>query len=251
MNTILGIIPARLASTRFPNKVLYNIEGKTMLQRVYEQAKKANSLTKIIIATDHEDVVKHAKSFGAECIMTSADHPSGTDRCFEAMQKLNENFDYIINIQGDEPFIQPEQIDTLASVLERKTVELATLIKKIDDEATLTDPNEVKVTFNVEQEAIYFSRSIIPYIHQYPENEWLDKFTFYKHVGMYAYRNDVLMKITDLPTSYLENAESLEQLRWIENGFKIKVAITELESYCIDVPEDLEHPIFQKFLKNA
>ncbi len=170
--------------------------------------------------------------------MTNVEHQSGTDRCIEALEKTGKAFDFVINIQGDEPFIQPEQIDLLASCLSEET-ELATLVKKISDEETLFNPNTPKVILNKNAEAIYFSRNTIPFLRNHPKEEWLKNHTFYKHIGIYAYRTDVLKKITQLPTGTLEKAESLEQLRWLENGYKIKVAITEFESYGIDTPEDL------------
>jgi 3-deoxy-manno-octulosonate cytidylyltransferase (CMP-KDO synthetase) len=235
---ILGIIPARYASTRFPAKALADINGKSMVRRVYEQAVKANSLTKVVVATDHEKIYRHVKEFG-EVIMTSPDHQSGTDRCFEAYEKIKENFDYVINIQGDEPFIFPEQINLLASCL-KSDVELATLVKKITDKETLFNPNTPKVIFSANNDAIYFSRQTIPYLRGIPVDEWLDKKDFYKHIGIYAYRTDLLKKITRLKVSDLEKAEALEQLRWLENGLKIKIAITEYESIGIDTPEDLD-----------
>jgi len=235
---ILGIIPARYASTRFPAKALTDIGGKSMVSRVYEQAKKAQSLTKVIVATDHPLIHEHVKKFG-EVVMTNENHPSGTDRCYETLQKLNERFDFVINIQGDEPFIKPEQIDLLASSLSPE-IELATLAKKIEDQDSLFNPNNVRVILNKHFEAIYFSRQAIPYIRSAPKEDWLKHHTFYKHIGIYAYRTDVLEKITKLAPSSLEKAESLEQLRWIENGYKIKVTLTEFETVGIDTPEDLE-----------
>jgi len=236
---ILGIIPARYASTRFPGKMLADIAGKTMVQRVYEQARKAASLTKVVVATDHDLIFNHVKAFGGEAVMTHTDHPSGTDRCYEAWQKIGGHYDFVVNIQGDEPFIQPAQIDTLTSVLTADS-ELATLIKTIDDYRTLTDVSEAHVVINTRQEAIYFSRSIIPFVRGEASENWLHTHTFYKHVGLYAYRTDILTQITQLPVSALEKAESLEQLRWIENGYRIKVAFTEQESVCIETPEDLQ-----------
>ena len=250
MTSILGVIPARYASTRFPAKALHEIKGKSMVQRVYEQAAKSSSLSKLVVATDHKKIYDHVIEFGGKAIMTSTKHLSGTDRCFEALQLIEGSFDYVMNIQGDEPFIQPEQIDTLAKILlDRKGVELATLVKKIDDEETLFDPNEVKVVIDAEEEAVYFSRHPIPYLHQVAQDEWIQKFDFYKHIGMYAYRSDVLEKITQLAPSNLEQAEGLEQLRWLENGFNIRIVLTDIESYCIDVPEDLEHPAIKEFVK--
>lgn len=237
---ILGIIPARYASTRFPAKALALIAGKTMVQRVFEQASKATTLQRVVVATDHPEIYDHVSSFGGNVVMTSPHHPSGTDRCYEALQEIGGSFDYVINIQGDEPFIHPEQIDTLASVLSDSSIQLATLVKKIEDIESLLDPNKVRVILNSRSEAIYFSRQAIPFIRGIEPDNWLEHHAFYKHIGMYAYRADILKEITHLPTSNLEKAESLEQLRWIENGYRIKVAITELESTGIDTPEDLE-----------
>lgn len=236
---ILGIIPARWASTRFPQKVLADIGGKSMIQRVYEQARQARKLAKVIIATDHPEILRHAEGFGGEVSMTRPDHPSGTDRCREALDQQPEPYDYVINIQGDEPFVHPEAIDELASLLDGST-QLGTLVSEIQDASVLSNPNMMKVIFNAHQEAIYFSRTAVPYLRGVPQEEWLDKHTFYKHVHLYAYRADVLRKITELPVSSLEKAESLEQLRWIENGYPIKVGITRHESLSVDTPEDLE-----------
>jgi 3-deoxy-manno-octulosonate cytidylyltransferase (CMP-KDO synthetase) len=236
---ILGIIPARFASTRFPEKALVDIGGKSMVQRVYEQASKASSLSKVVVATDHEKIFDHVNAFGGRVVMTSENHQSGTDRCMEAFEKMDEHFDFIINIQGDEPFIKPEQIDLLAESLNRET-QLATLAKKITDNETLFNPNTPKLIWNENKEAIYFSRQTIPMIRGVAENEWLSHHDFYKHIGIYAYRADVLPVITKLTLSSLEIAEALEQLRWLENGYKIKVAITEFETVGIDTPEDLK-----------
>lgn len=237
---IVGIIPARYASTRFPGKPLIEINGKSMLQRVYEQAAKSKSLSKVVVATDDERIIHHVKNFGGEAVMTAAHHPSGTDRCWDALQQLEENFQYVINIQGDEPFIEPEQIDELANELKDGTIELATQMIAVDNHEILFDRGEVKIVLNTNNEALYFSRMVIPFIKGVDEKEWHQHHTYYRHVGMYAYRKDVLEKITKLPVSSLEKAESLEQLRWIENGFKIKCVTTKYESHCIDTPEDLE-----------
>jgi 3-deoxy-manno-octulosonate cytidylyltransferase (CMP-KDO synthetase) len=237
---ILGIIPARFASTRFPGKVLADIRGKSMIQRVYEQALLATTLHKVIVATDDERVKLEAERFHAEVVMTKSDHISGTDRCQEAYQKLGEPFDFIINIQGDEPFIKPEQIDTLVKCLTQES-ELATLIKKIEEQSILQNTGNVKVVFNTQMEALYFSRQPIPFLRGISPTEWLSKTDYYEHVGLYAYRVDVLQKICSLQPSTLELAESLEQLRWLENGFRIKVQPTEWDSYCIETPEDLTH----------
>lgn len=242
VKTILGIIPARYASTRFPAKPLADIAGKSMVQRVYEQARKSSSLTDVVVATDDERIFKHVKTFDGKVCMTDVNHASGTDRCFEAFSLQKEKFDYVINIQGDEPFIQPEQIDLLASLLDGKT-EIATLIKKIDDQETIFNPHVVKAVVASTGQALYFSRSPIPHIRNANEKEWLAKHTFYKHVGMYAYRSDVLQTLTQLPVSSLEKAESLEQLRWLENGFSIKTAITSIETAGIDTPQDLAEAV--------
>lgn len=236
---ILGIIPARYASTRFPGKPLIEIMGKSMLQRVYEQAKKSKLLTDVIIATDDERIETHAKSFDAKVVLTKADHPSGTDRSYEAYLNTKITYDYIINIQGDEPFIDPSQIDLLAGICDGNT-ELATLMIKCNNHEVLFDKGEVKITLNTNKEALYFSRMVIPFIKGVDEKEWHKHFDYYRHVGMYAYRNDILEKITKLKPSPLEIAESLEQLRWLENGFKIKCAETLHDSHCIDTPEDVE-----------
>ncbi len=236
---ILGIIPARFESTRFPGKVLVDIKGMSMVQRVYEQANKSALLTKVIIATESKKVKKHVESFGGEAVLTSTNHASGTDRCYEAFTLQEETYDYVINIQGDEPFIAPNQIDELAKLLDDR-VELATLIKKITTSSELFNYGEVKTVFNKEMEALYFSRQPIPFCRNAGEMEWLSNQDYYKHIGIYAYRADVLKKISKLPVSALEKAESLEQLRWIENGLKIKLAYTKHESICIDTKEDLE-----------
>lgn len=236
---IVGIIPARFASTRFPGKPLIDIRGKTMLQRVYEQAAKSKLLTKVVVATDDERIFNHVRSFNGDVVMTASHHPSGTDRCMDALQQLKEDFKYVINIQGDEPFIEPEQIDELAEVLKDGTTELATQMIAVDSYETLFDRGEVKIVLNNNNEAMYFSRMVIPFIKGVSENEWHKHHQYYRHVGMYAYRRDVLEKITKLPVSPLENAESLEQLRWIENGFKIKCVLTKYESHCVDTPEDV------------
>lgn len=242
--SILGIIPARYASTRFPAKPLADLDGKSMIRRVYEQAKKSTSLTKVIVATDHEEIYNHVVDFGGEVCMTSAHHASGTDRCYEVLSKESSSFDYIINIQGDEPFIDPRQIDLLASLLDGDT-ELATLVKRIDSVEQLFNPNLVKAVVNKNSEALYFSRSPIPYFRNMEQVEWVTHHAYYKHIGMYAYRNDILEKITRLEMSSLEKAESLEQLRWLENGYKIKVKETSIETLGIDTPEDLENAIRQ------
>lgn len=236
---ILGIIPARYASTRFPAKALASIGGKSMIQRVVEQARQAASLSRVVVATDDERIRAHVASFGGDVVMTSVHHQSGTDRCREALQQLGTPADYVVNIQGDEPFIQPRQIDLLASVLDGMT-ELATLVKVISDPETLFNPNSPKVVLSATGEALYFSRHPIPYLRGKPADAWLDAHTYYKHIGLYAYRTDILAQLTQLPPSALEQAESLEQLRWLENGYRIRTVVTEVDSHGIDTPEDLE-----------
>ena len=209
-----------------------------MIQRVYEQAKKSTYLSKVVVATDNPEIYNHVKSFDGEVCMTREDHISGTDRCYEALTLQSEQFEYVINIQGDEPFIQPEQIDLLAAVLTGKT-EIATLIKAIDQTEQLFNPNLVKAVIGKNCEALYFSRSPIPYLRNIKENDWVSNHTFFKHIGMYAYRVDILTELTKLHPSTLEKAESLEQLRWLENGFEILAVETSTESFGIDTPEDL------------
>ena len=237
---IVGIIPASYASTCFPGKPLIDIKGKTMIQRVYEQASKCGSLDKVVVATDDARIAEHVVSFGGEVVMTKEEHPSGTDRCWDALQQIGGNYKYVINIQGDEPFIDPSQIDTLASVLKEGTTELATLIIPVDSHEVLFDMGEVKVVLNDYQEGMYFSRMVIPYVKGVPQEEWHKHHNYYRHVGMYAYRADVLEQVCKLSVSSLEKAESLEQLRWLEAGFKIKCAITNFDSHCVDTPEDVE-----------
>ncbi|MEP6611589.1 MAG: 3-deoxy-manno-octulosonate cytidylyltransferase [Mucilaginibacter sp.] len=236
---ILGIIPARYASTRFPGKPLVDIAGKSMIQRVYEQAKKCSHLTEVIIATDDTRIHNHVLAFGGVAIMTSADHQSGTDRCAEVALQ-HPQYNVIINIQGDEPYIDPEQITKLAFCFNDADTQIATLVKKVTNEQELFNVNSPKVVINKLSEAVYFSRSPLPHIRGQEQQNWLNHFTYFKHIGIYGYRADVLQEITKLPVSSLEKAESLEQLRWIENGYRVKVAETELETYAIDTPEDLE-----------
>ncbi|MCC8152831.1 MAG: 3-deoxy-manno-octulosonate cytidylyltransferase [Tannerellaceae bacterium] len=238
----IGIIPARYASTRFPGKPLADMDGKPMIQRVYEQVK--DVLDKVIVATDDVRIEKAVLHFGGNVVMTSADHKSGTDRCYEAFTKAGEGFDVVINIQGDEPFIRKEQIEALKACFRSPEIDIATLVKPFkatdDFEKDLFNPNSPKVVLNKNREALYFSRSVIPYVRGENHLEWLKKHTFYKHIGLYGYRANVLAEITQLPQSSLELVESLEQLRWLENGYRIKAGITEQETIGIDTPEDME-----------
>lgn len=239
---ILGIIPARYASTRFPGKPLVDICGKSMIQRVYEQASKAITLHKVVVATDDERIFEHVIGFGGKAVMTDSTHQSGTDRCAEVAGKYVD-FEGFINIQGDEPLIDPKQIDLLGNKLSEKEVELATLIKKIESSDELFNNNIPKVVCKANGEAAYFSRESIPHLRGVDPSEWLQKHTFYKHIGIYAYRAAALQQITRLPVSKLEKAESLEQLRWIENGYRIHTVVTDIETQAIDTPEDLEKVI--------
>ena len=240
----IGIIPARYASTRFPGKPLADMKGKYMIQRVYEQACKV--LDRVCVATDDERIFNAVRSFGGQVVMTSDRHRSGTDRCFEAYTNLGGGEEVVINIQGDEPFIKPEQIESLIACFDSPQTQIATLVRPF--EATegyeaLANPNSPKVVMNERHEALYFSRSIIPYLRGVDPEQWLSQHVYYKHIGMYGYRADVLGEITRLPQSSLELAESLEQLRWLQNGYTIKVGITTQETIGIDTPADLEKAI--------
>lgn len=236
---ILGVIPARFASTRFPGKPLVDIGGKSMIQRVYEQAKKCTALADVFVATDDERIFNHVIAFGGKVVMTATNHPSGTDRCAE-VAKMHPEYDVVINIQGDEPFIDPGQISKVAGCFGDANTQLATLVKKVSSTEELLNANTPKVVVNKLSEAIYFSRSPLPHIRGWQPENWLQSYPYFKHIGIYGYRADILQQVTQLPISPLELAESLEQLRWIDNGYRIKVAETELESQAIDVPEDLE-----------
>ena len=244
----IGIIPARYASTRFPAKPLALLGGKTVIQRVYEQV--AGILDEAYVATDDERIEAAVKAFGGKVVMTSVNHKSGTDRCYEAFTKVGEEFDVIVNIQGDEPFIQPSQLEAIKACFDEDKTQIATLVKPFtsaDGFDALENVNSPKVVVDKQMNALYFSRSIIPYQRNADKCEWLQGHTYYKHIGLYAYRAEVLKEITSLPQSSLEKAESLEQLRWLENGYTIKVGITDVETIGIDTPEDLERA--ERFLK--
>ncbi len=236
---IIGIIPARYASSRFPGKPLVMIDGKSMIRRVYEQASKSTLLTRVVVATDDERIFKHVQDFGGQVAMTSATHPNGTSRCLEAAQQAGEAFDAVVNIQGDEPYISPAQIDRLAKQFENREVQIATLAKETGMQEELFDPNVVKVVFDLEKNALFFSRQAIPFVRELPKEKWPGHHRFYKHIGIYGYRFDVLEKIVGLSPSALELTEKLEQLRWLENGFQIRVELTSLEAVSIDTPDDL------------
>jgi len=236
---ILGIIPSRYESSRFPGKPLIDIKGKSMIQRVYEQAIESTLINELVVATDDDRIYKHVNSFGGNVVMTSTKHTSGTDRCGEVLNKYN-NFDIVINIQGDEPLIKPQQLDDLLMVFKNSDVKIATLIKKMTDINEVLNPNRIKVVLDKNKNGIYFSRSPIPYVAKFDKNEWLKHSVFWKHIGIYAWRTDVLLQLVNLPKTQLESTESLEQLRWIFNGYKIKTVETMIETPNIDTPEDLE-----------
>ena len=244
----IGIIPARYASTRFPAKPLAMLGGKPVIQRVYEQV--CGVLDEAYVATDDERIETAVKSFGGKVVMTSVNHKSGTDRCYEAYTKVGEGYDVIVNIQGDEPFIQRSQLEAVKACFDDETTQIATLVKPFTPENgfdALENVNSPKVVVDKRMNALYFSRSIIPFMRNKDKNEWLSGHTYYKHIGLYAYRASVLKEITSLPQSSLELAESLEQLRWLENGYKIKVGLTNVETIGIDTPADLERA--ENFLK--
>ena len=234
----IGLIPARYASTRFPGKPLALLAGKPVIQHVYEQAVKV--LDAVYVATDDERIYNKVLEFGGKAVMTSTEHHSGTDRIEEALEKVGGNFDVVVNIQGDEPFIAQSQIETLCHCFEDETTQIATLGKPFECIEAVENPNSPKIVVDNRGYAMYFSRSIIPFVRGVERQEWLKKYPFLKHLGIYAYRTEVLKAITRLPQSSLELAESLEQLRWLENGYRIKVGITNVETVGIDTPEDLQ-----------
>lgn len=238
MMKFIGLIPARYASTRFPGKPLALLGGKPVIQRVYEQV--TSVLDDACVATDDERIYNCVKEFGGKVVMTRTDHKSGTDRIEEAIEKIGGDYDVIVNIQGDEPFIQRSQIETVCSCFDDKETQIATLGKPFTSMDAVANPNSPKIVVDNNNFAMYFSRSIIPFVRGKEQTEWLDHYPFLKHLGIYAYRREVLRKITQLPQSSLEIAESLEQLRWLQNGFKIKVGLTDIETVGIDTPEDLE-----------
>ena len=238
INEFIGIIPARYSSTRFPGKPLSILGGKPVIQRVYEQTSKV--LNNVCVATDDERIYNKVIEFGGNAVMTRADHKSGTDRIAEAYEKIGKPYKVVINIQGDEPFIHPEQIESVMACFDDKDVEIATLGKRFTSMEAVQNPNSPKIVVDNRGFAMYFSRSVIPFVRGVEEGEWLGRYPFLKHLGLYAYRVDVLKAITALPQSSLEKAESLEQLRWLQNGFRIKIAETEFETVGIDTPEDLK-----------
>lgn len=245
MRTI-GIIPARYESTRFPGKPLADIGGISMIQRVYNQTKHAGSLHEVVVATDDERIYEHVQSFAGNVIMTAKDHSSGTDRCAEVIEKVS-GFDLAINIQGDEPFIDPQQIDLLASCFSSGAVQIATLVRKITNIEDLESENKPKVVLNTKGEALYFSRQPIPFCRGKKLADWLGKMDYYNHIGIYGYRVDVLKEIAKLPVSKMESSESLEQLRWLDNGYRIQTALSNHPNDAVDTPEDLQSLIRRYF----
>ena len=242
----IAIIPARYASTRFPGKPLAVLGGKPVIQRVYEQA--IAVLGEAYVATDDERILSCVESFGGRAVMTRSDHKSGTDRLEEAAEKIGTDADVIINIQGDEPFIQRSQIETLCRQFDNPETQIATLGKRFESMEAVENPNSPKIVCDLRGYALYFSRSVIPFVRGIDRQEWFGKFPFLKHLGIYAYRREVLREITQLPQSPLEVAESLEQLRWLQNGYRIRVGETDVETVGIDTPEDLQRA--EQFLKN-
>ena len=241
----IGIIPARYASSRFPGKPLAELCGKTVIERVYTQVTEA--LGEAWVATDDERIAHAVEHFGGRVVMTRSDHQSGTDRIEEAAQKIGTTADVIINVQGDEPFIQRSQLDTLKELFNDPEAQICTLGKPFDSLEAVQNPNSPKIVCDLRGYALYFSRSVIPYIRGKELQEWMPSFTFLKHIGLYAYRRQVLDEITRLPQSPLEKAESLEQLRWLQNGYRIRVGLTDIETIGIDTPDDLKRA--EQFLR--
>ncbi len=237
---ILGVIPARYASTRFPGKPLVDIAGKSMIQRVYEQASKASGLAGVLVATDDQRIYDHVIAFGGQVVMTGSEHPSGTDRILEVANQM-PSYDAYINIQGDEPYIDPSQIDQVCEILRWRTgAFVGTLVKRLHDLSELDNPNTIKAVFARDGQAIYFSRSPIPYMRDPQQRDaWMQERGYFKHIGIYGYSKAGLAAIREMERGSLEKAESLEQLRWMEHGMPIYVAETELETQSVDVPEDL------------
>ena len=235
---VIGIIPARYASSRFPGKPLAKLGGKYVIQRVVEQV--GAVLDDVYVATDDERIYNTVTSMGAKAVMTRPDHQSGTDRIAEALEKIGGNFDVVVNIQGDEPFIQKSQIETVVACFNDADTQIATLGKKFATIEEAKNPNSPKIILDNRSYAMYFTRALAPYIRGKEENQWIDVYPFLKHIGLYAYRTEVLREVTKLPQSPLEIAEGLEQLRWLQNGYKIKVGLTEVETVGIDTSEDLQ-----------
>lgn len=238
---ILGVIPARYASSRLPGKPLVDIGGRSMVQRVVEQARRCQALDAVVVATDDERIVEHVRGFGGHVVLTSAAHPSGTDRCFEALERMGrDRFDAVVNIQGDEPFIEPAQIGELCAVLAQQGTPIATLAQVVTDDRDLDDPGEVLITVDKDMNALYFSRAAIPFLRDAAPGPRHARFRYLKHVGLYGYGVEALAEIVRLAPSALERAESLEQLRWLENGLRVRIGLTDHASFCVDTPADLE-----------
>ena len=236
---VIGIIPSRYASTRFPSKPLAMIKGKTMIQRVWEQAWKSK-LDAVVVATDDMRIADEVLKFGGQYVLTDPNHRSGTDRCREALYMVEGQYDALVNIQGDEPFIDPAQINQVIELIGRDDTQLASLAKRIEDEDELFSPNVVKVVMDKQGNALYFSRNPIPFMRNLDHDKWLQNGEFYKHIGLYAYKTETLCQIAEMQSTKLEMAESLEQLRWLENGLRIRMGVTQLESLSIDTQEDYE-----------
>ena len=236
---VIGIIPSRYASTRFPSKPLAMIKGKTMIQRVWEQAWKSK-LDAVVVATDDMRIADEVLKFGGQYVLTDPNHRSGTDRCREALYMVEGQYDAVVNIQGDEPFIDPAQINQVIELIGLDDTQLASLAKRIEDEDELFSPNVVKVVMDKQGNALYFSRNPIPFMRNLDHDKWLQKGEFYKHIGLYAYKTETLCQIAEMQSTALEKAESLEQLRWLENGLRIRMGVTQLESLSIDTQEDYE-----------
>ena len=235
----IAIIPARYASTRFPGKPLVSIQGKPMVQHVYEKVTQSGLFEKVIVATDDNRIQKAVEEFGGEVALTDVNHQSGTDRCGEVINKLEEVFDVVVNIQGDEPFIKQEQLEDLVSLFRKTPAQIGTLKKELSNSEDVFNSNIVKVVDGLDKRALYFSRNPIPFVRDFEQKDWLSKQKFYKHIGLYGYRFDVLKELVQLQSSMLEMSESLEQLRWLENGYQIFIAETKFESIGIDTPDDL------------
>ena len=236
---VLGIIPSRYASSRFPGKPLIDINGKSMIQRVYEGASKSNLITDLVVATDDQRIFNEVESFEGKVVMTATDHQSGTERCGEVLEKMPD-YDVVINIQGDEPLIKAEQLNQLLELFKDEEVEIGTIVKAITQIQDIRNPNRIKVVLDQAKNGLYFSRSPIPHLANVPHEKWLENSTFYKHIGIYAWQTKTLKQLLSLPASDLEKKESLEQLRWLYHGYKIRTVETQIETPNIDTPEDLE-----------
>jgi 3-deoxy-manno-octulosonate cytidylyltransferase (CMP-KDO synthetase) len=234
-----GIIPARFASTRFPGKPLALIHGKSMIERVYSRALKASSLSEVLVATDDQRIFDHVRDFGGKVMMTRADHPSGTDRCAEVAAALGTDFEVFVNVQGDEPYIHPGQIDLLVSCFKKPEIQIATLVKQLTESADLDNVNIPKVVRDVNGRALYFSRSPVPFSKPGNRDQFIRQNCFFRHIGIYGFRSQTLTEVAQLAHGMLEQCESLEQLRWLEAGYEIQTAISDHENYAVDVPGDI------------